>query len=75
MKAQWLPIFLGFAYSFFSTVETTISPTEKKAKEAKWIKEEDNVLVLQKSNFDQALNETKYLLVEFCEYFKLLDPL
>ncbi|KAJ7305830.1 hypothetical protein JRQ81_010196 [Phrynocephalus forsythii] len=53
-------------------VETTISPREKKAKEAKGIKEEDNILVLQKSNLDQALNETKYLLVEF--YVALSGP-
>lgn len=29
--------------------------------------EEDNVLVLHKSNFEEALAAHKYLLVEFCE--------
>uniref|UniRef100_A0A6J0SCE2 protein disulfide-isomerase n=1 Tax=Pogona vitticeps TaxID=103695 RepID=A0A6J0SCE2_9SAUR len=72
MRSWWLLLLLGSAYSTFFTVETTISPTEKKAKEAKRIKEEDNVLVLQKGNFDQALNETKYLLVEF--YVALSGP-
>lgn len=62
---------MGSAAAFlpFFTAEGSISPTEKKSKKAKLsqIKEEDNVLVLKKSNFDRALNETKYLLVEFCK--------
>lgn len=29
--------------------------------------EEDNVLVLKKDNFEQALATHKYMLVEFCE--------
>lgn len=31
------------------------------------LEEEDNVLVLKKSNFEEALAAHKYLLVEFCE--------
>lgn len=48
----------------------SISPNETKPKKAKLpqIKKENNVLLLKKSNFDRALKETKYLLVEFCEY-------
>ncbi|XP_053936341.1 protein disulfide-isomerase-like protein of the testis [Cuculus canorus] len=44
-----------------------ISPNETKAKKAKLpkIKKENSVLLLKKSNFDRALEETKYLLVEF----------
>ncbi|KAM9372597.1 LOW QUALITY PROTEIN: protein disulfide-isomerase-like protein of the testis, partial [Phaethornis superciliosus] len=45
----------------------SISPNEIKPKKAKLpkIKKEKNVLLLKKTNFDTALNETKYLLVEF----------
>ncbi|XP_010015560.1 PREDICTED: protein disulfide-isomerase-like protein of the testis [Nestor notabilis] len=45
----------------------SISPNERKPKKAKLlkIKKENNVLLLKKSNFDRALRETKYLLVEF----------
>nr|XP_013806344.1 PREDICTED: protein disulfide-isomerase-like protein of the testis [Apteryx mantelli mantelli] len=45
----------------------SISPNETKTKKAKLpkIKKENNVLLLKKSNFDRALKETKYLLVEF----------
>ena len=32
------------------------------------IEEEEGVLVLKKSNFEQALADNKYVLVEFCEY-------
>lgn len=32
------------------------------------IAEEDDVLVLKKSNFDEALEAHPNLLVEFCEY-------
>lgn len=32
------------------------------------ITEEKDVLVLHSVNFDRALSENKYLLVEFCEY-------
>ena len=31
-------------------------------------KKQNNVLLLKKSSFDGALKETKYLVVEFCEY-------
>ena len=31
------------------------------------IEEEDNVLVLTTSNFDQAISSNKYILVEFCK--------
>ncbi|KAM7091490.1 protein disulfide-isomerase-like protein of the testis [Ciconia maguari] len=45
----------------------SISPNETKPKQAKLpkIKKENNVLLLKKTNFDRALKETKYLLVEF----------
>ncbi|XP_068555135.1 protein disulfide-isomerase-like protein of the testis isoform X2 [Anas acuta] len=45
----------------------SIGPNETKLKKAKLprIKKENNVLLLKKSNFDRALKETKYLLVEF----------
>ncbi|KAM6078411.1 protein disulfide-isomerase-like protein of the testis isoform 2-T2 [Theristicus caerulescens] len=45
----------------------SISPNETKLKKSKLpkIKKENNVLLLKKSNFDRALKETKYLLVEF----------
>lgn len=32
------------------------------------IAEEEDVLVLKKSNFDEALKAHPYILVEFCEY-------
>lgn len=35
---------------------------------AEYVEEED-VLVLTKDNFDQAVADFKYLLVEFCESF------
>ena len=35
---------------------------------AEEIAEEEGVLVLKTSNFDQALKDNKYILVEFCEY-------
>ncbi|XP_010115984.1 PREDICTED: protein disulfide-isomerase-like protein of the testis, partial [Chlamydotis macqueenii] len=45
----------------------SLSPNETKSKKAKLpkIRKENNVLLLKKSNFDRALKETKYLLVEF----------
>nr|XP_060642391.1 protein disulfide-isomerase-like protein of the testis [Anolis sagrei ordinatus] len=58
-------LLLAFISWSLGTAEGSLSPAEKKSKKGKPIKEEDNVLVLKKSNFDQALNETKYLLVEF----------
>ncbi|XP_037238525.1 protein disulfide-isomerase-like protein of the testis [Falco rusticolus] len=44
-----------------------VSPNKSNPKKAKLpkMKKENNVLLLKKSNFDRALNETKYLLVEF----------
>ena len=32
------------------------------------IKREENVLVLTKDNFDSAIADNKFLLVEFCKY-------
>lgn len=53
----------------------SISPNETKPKKAKPPKiKENNVLLLKKSNFDRALKETKYLLVEFCINFRCLLP-
>ncbi|XP_044289534.1 protein disulfide-isomerase-like protein of the testis [Varanus komodoensis] len=74
METLWFFLVVGLAYVFFSAVEGSTGPMEKKSKKAKFsqIKEEDNVLVLQKSNFDKALNESKYLLVEF--YVALSGP-
>lgn len=48
----------------------SISPNETRLKQAKGatIKKENNVLLLEKSSFERALQESKYLLVEFCEY-------
>ncbi|XP_062820339.1 protein disulfide-isomerase-like protein of the testis isoform X2 [Anolis carolinensis] len=57
-------LLLGLLSWALGAAEGSLSPAERKPKRGK-IKEEDNVLVLTKSNFDQALNETKYLLVEF----------
>ena len=34
------------------------------------IEEEENVLVLTTSNFDEAVKANKYLLVEFCKKFE-----
>lgn len=31
------------------------------------IKEEDNVLVLNKDNFDSAITDNEFILVEFCK--------
>ncbi len=31
--------------------------------------EEENVLVLNNSNFDQVINAHKYVLVKFCKFF------
>ncbi|XP_032303522.1 protein disulfide-isomerase-like protein of the testis [Coturnix japonica] len=52
--------------SAFLAVES-ISPSERKPRKAKLpkIRKENSVLLLKKSNFDRALKETKYLLVEF----------
>lgn len=36
------------------------------------IKTEENVLVLNKENFDTALNSNEYVLVEFCKYSSIL---
>ncbi|XP_042336822.1 protein disulfide-isomerase-like protein of the testis [Sceloporus undulatus] len=72
MRTRWFLLFLGFISWSLGAVDGSISPTEKKSKKGKPIKEEDNVLVLKKSNFDQALNESKFLLVEF--YIALSGP-
>ncbi|XP_040430966.1 protein disulfide-isomerase-like protein of the testis [Cygnus olor] len=59
------PSFLLFFTAFWAI--DSIGPNETKLKKAKLpkIKKENNVLLLKKSNFDRALKETKYLLVEF----------
>lgn len=56
-------------FTAFPAIDS-IGPNETKLKKAKLpkIKKENNVLLLKRSNFDRALKETKYLLVEFCEY-------
>lgn len=39
------------------------------------ISEEEDVLVLNKSNFDEALEAHPNILVEFCEYYNTSPPL
>jgi hypothetical protein len=36
------------------------------------IEEEEHVLVLTTSNFDEAIKANQYVLVEFCKYIRLL---
>ena len=36
------------------------------------IKDEEGVLVLTKDNFDGALADNKHILVEFCEYLRVI---
>lgn len=43
--------------------ESEVPPKEKTTE----IEEENNVMVLHINNFDRALSENKFLLVEFCE--------
>ncbi|KAG8014648.1 hypothetical protein GBF38_003231 [Nibea albiflora] len=45
--------------------ETEGAPKKEKTTE---IEEEKDVMVLHIGNFERALSENKYLLVEFCEY-------
>ncbi|XP_075755534.1 protein disulfide-isomerase-like protein of the testis isoform X2 [Pelodiscus sinensis] len=73
MKTLWLS-FLALLFFLSPTVADGISPKETKPKKAKLpqIKEENNILVLKKRNFDRALKETKYLLVVF--YISLSGP-
>jgi len=35
---------------------------------AEEVKREENVLVLNKNNFDETVNNNNYVLVEFCKY-------
>lgn len=69
MKTR-LSFFLPLLFLTAFLAIDSIGPNETKLKKAKLprIKKENNVLLLKKSNFDRALKETKYLLVEFCEY-------
>lgn len=53
--------------------ENTATEDEKKVKTDE-ITEEKNILVLNEKNFVRALSENKYLLVEFCKCFHLLNP-
>ncbi|CAM5143317.1 unnamed protein product [Eretmochelys imbricata] len=73
MKTLWLS-FLMLPFLPSLAAEDGIGPKETKPKKARLpkIKEENNILVLKKSNFDRALKETKYLLVEF--YISLSGP-
>lgn len=47
------------------TEETEETPKKEKTTE---IEEEKDVMVLHINNFERALSENKYLLVEFCKY-------
>lgn len=51
------------------TQEDTSEETDKKPKKEKTtnIEEEKDVLVLHINNFDRALSENEFLLVEFCK--------
>ncbi|XP_064376376.1 protein disulfide-isomerase-like protein of the testis isoform X3 [Dromaius novaehollandiae] len=66
MKAHQF-FFLALLFLTGFPAVNSISPNETKTKKAKLpkIKKENDVLLLKKNNFDQALKETKYLLVEF----------
>lgn len=70
MRMHWLSILLLLILSSLPA-QSDIGPNETKPKKAKLpqIKEENNVLVLKKSNFNKALKEIKYLLVDFCKYY------
>ncbi|XP_077172446.1 protein disulfide-isomerase-like protein of the testis [Paroedura picta] len=71
MRIPWLPVLLSFgAYAAANGVEPTGGQPEETALPK--IEEEDNVLILKKSNFDRALAENRYLLVEF--YVALSGP-
>lgn len=48
------------------------SEEEPKKEKTTEIEEEKDVMVLHINNFDRALGETKFLLVEFCEWCQLL---
>ncbi|XP_019350203.1 protein disulfide-isomerase-like protein of the testis isoform X2 [Alligator mississippiensis] len=73
MRMHWLSILLLLILSSLPA-QSDIGPNETKPKKAKLpqIKEENNVLVLKKSNFNKALKEIKYLLVDF--YIHLSGP-
>uniref|UniRef100_A0A8C3HY53 Protein disulfide isomerase like, testis expressed n=1 Tax=Chrysemys picta bellii TaxID=8478 RepID=A0A8C3HY53_CHRPI len=73
MKTPWLS-FLILPFLSSLGAEDGLGPKVTKPKKARLpkIKEENNILVLKKSNFDRALKETKYLLVEF--YISLSGP-
>ncbi|XP_074867160.1 protein disulfide-isomerase-like protein of the testis isoform X1 [Carettochelys insculpta] len=73
MKTLWI-LFLVLLFLPGLAAADGIGPKETKPKKAKLpqIKEENNILVLKKSNFDRALKETKYLLVDF--YISLSGP-
>lgn len=49
--------------------ETDEAKDEPKKEKTTDIEEENDVMVLHVNNFDRALSENKYLLVEFCKYF------
>ncbi|XP_054848501.1 protein disulfide-isomerase-like protein of the testis [Eublepharis macularius] len=74
MRIPWLLFLFGLGILSLHTAANGIEPTGEKTEETTHpsIEEEDNVLVLKKSNFDKALKETKYLLVEF--YVTLSGP-
>uniref|UniRef100_A0A7M4EI74 Protein disulfide isomerase like, testis expressed n=1 Tax=Crocodylus porosus TaxID=8502 RepID=A0A7M4EI74_CROPO len=56
---------LTFQFSAYVTKETLLCMSLSVKAKLPQIKEENNVLVLKKSNFNKALTEIKYLLVDF----------
>ncbi|XP_060116894.1 protein disulfide-isomerase-like protein of the testis [Heteronotia binoei] len=76
MKIPWLLFLLsvGAVSSSSRAMANGVEPTEEpsEATALPTIEEEDNVFILKKSNFDRALKENRYLLVEF--YIALSGP-
>ncbi|KAL8175458.1 UNVERIFIED_CONTAM: hypothetical protein K2H54_025669 [Gekko kuhli] len=70
MRVPWLLFLLGLGVLPSQGIEPTGEQSEETALPE--IEEEGNVFILKKSNFDRALKENRYLLVEF--YIALSGP-